>query len=129
MIEQKELLTAELNYVSREARRCVLDAVACALHNDGASLSGNTAGSDIEWLARGLWQRESREVPGAWDMRSDSTKDHYRSMACLFIEVMPGFAERVGHRMMLAAKAFRTLERGLRVSASNKSQGEHSVTS
>lgn len=45
------------DFLTQEARRHVLDAIACEFHNQGYTLNGNTEASDVAWLARRIGDR------------------------------------------------------------------------
>lgn len=113
-----------------------VDGISCDLHNDGASLVGNTQAGDLEWLARVLFEAsrlgagDVRTVPWLigpeqwealglvpqalmgdgprrFDHLDGSQKDAWLKLARIVLHVIPAFAERVGHRWMLQAKMAR----------------------
>lgn len=119
-----------------------VDSLACQLHNDGSDLTGNTAGSDIAWLAARLFEastlgacdmrfRDWRINPeefaelklhpqGVWhperfDQLPEEKREAWIKLARVVTHVMPEFAERVGHRMMKQAEAVRAVWKELRV--------------
>lgn len=112
------------------------DQLYCELHNLSNDLLGNTQASDINWLAHTLWQSsrlgagDIRSVPWLigrdqwdylgltpeaiigdgprrWDMLTAEQQEAWKKLARIVLYVMPAFAERVGHRFMDQAKAFR----------------------
>lgn len=129
----KDEITKALEYAA--------DAMACKLHNDGASLIGNTAKTDVLWLARRLYDastlgacdvslRDWRITPeefaelelhpkGVWnEQRFDSLPQEKQSgwikLARIVLLTIPGICERIGHRMMLQAEVVRAVEKQLR---------------
>lgn len=115
-----------------------LDKICCDQHNDSSSLTGNTQASDLEWLAATLFEasnlgagdvrtvdwligREQWEQigltrqafmgdgPKRFEHLSDDEQDAWRKLARIVMYVIPAFAERVGHRWMLQAKAIRAV--------------------
>ncbi len=106
------------------------------LHNTGATLTGNTQQTDLEWLACRLfdWSRlgagDVKTVDGmlnrrqwadlglepiallgagacVWDALNDGQKDAWLRLARIVFYVLPMFVERVGHRFMEQASALR----------------------
>lgn len=129
--------TALRTIVSRELDHAI-DSIACQRHNDGANLTGNTQITDLEWLARCLFNSsrlgagDIRTVPWLigreqwdelglipeavfgdgprrFDMLTDEQADAWRKLARIVMHVIPQFAERVGHRWMDQAKAIRSV--------------------
>lgn len=118
-----------------KACEMAVDEIACDRHNDGGDLVGNTQASDLEWLARnlfdastlgasdvrtvewligseqwkelGLFRKSCFDGPQAFDQLSDEQRDAWIKLARIVMYVIPAFAERVGHRWMKQAKAIR----------------------
>jgi hypothetical protein len=110
-----------------------VDAVACDRHNDGAQLLGNTQASDLDWLARVLFEAsrlgagDVRTVPWLlgpeewavvgltpqallgdgprrFDQLDEAGREAWRKLGRIVLHVIPAFAERVGQRWMAQAK-------------------------
>jgi hypothetical protein len=113
-----------------------LDAAACTLHNLGASLKGNQQASDIEWLARVLFENsrlgsgcistvpwlvdseqwdylelEPQTLLGEgfyhWQALTETQQEAWRKLARICLYVLPSFASRVGSRYMQLSNALR----------------------
>lgn len=111
-----------------------LDSAYCTLHNLGASLRGNQQSSDIEWLARSLFENSRLgagdiktvpwlidvhqwdylqlepqallgDGPRHWQVLSEEQRESWRKLARICLYVLPSFASRVGHRYMEQARA------------------------
>lgn len=111
-----------------------VDDIACALHNMGANLAGNTQASDLEWFGRWLYgssnfgggcvdtmpwaiSNEEFEALGLepdrqwtgnrWETLSSPARQAWLKLARLCLCALPHIAERIGHRHMEQAKALR----------------------
>jgi hypothetical protein len=111
-----------------------LDSAYCTLHNLGASISANQQCSDIEWLARVLFEHSRLgagdistvpwlisgeqwdyltlepqallgDDPRHWQALTDEQREAWRKLARICLYVLPSFASRVGHRYMQQARA------------------------
>lgn len=125
-------LKNEVNKVLEHAA----DKLACDLHNDGGSLTGNTAASDVLWTARRLYDRsvigasdvatrDWRITPEEfaelnltpkplWNVVSFEDLPQPQKEACIKLPRMvllalPDKAERIGERWMLQARAVRAV--------------------
>lgn len=117
-----------------ESMASAADQIQAERSNDGGTLLGNTQGSDLEWLARTLfdWSRLgagcvttvdwllSREqwehvgltpqalladYPRFWDALTEEHKEAWRKLGRIVMHVIPQFAERIGNRYIETAKA------------------------
>lgn len=115
------------------------DALA-VLHNLGATLVGNTQDSDLDWLARLLFEASRLGVgdvrtvpwimsqqeweylgltpqalvsngPSRWDLLTVEQQYAWWRLARICFYILPHFAERVGHRFMAQARAIEGLWR------------------
>lgn len=129
-------MSTELQQAVLKALEHGVDSLACERHNDGGNLTDNTQEGDLRWLAATLFAasrlgagsvetvpwligREQWEQlgltpvfhfgdgPRRWDMLSADQQDAWLKLASIVMYVIPAFAERVGHRWMLQAKAIR----------------------
>jgi len=131
-----------MNRDQQEELRLDLDALACELHNTGSYLLGNTYDTDLIWLAKRLFQcsrlgagdvrtthwlleREQWEAlelkpeglmgaPNRLEQLTDQEQEAWLKLARIVAHVMPFYAERVGRRFMMQAKAIRATETALR---------------
>lgn len=112
------------------------DSIACALHNMGSTLAGNTQESDVEWFARWLygasnhwmgsvvtfpWSISNEEFKKLsltpdrqwtgkrWETLEDAERSAWLKFARLCLTGLPHIAERIGQRFMDQAKALRVL--------------------
>ena len=115
-----------------------LDSAACMLHNCGATLAGNTQGSDVEGFARFLyngsnfgmgsvetmpWSISNEEFEAIaltpdrawtgkrWETLGPDELEAWRKLARLCLYFLPHIAERIGSLFMNQAKALRALEK------------------
>ncbi|MBL1176938.1 hypothetical protein [Pantanalinema sp. GBBB05] len=117
-----------------------LDSAYCTLHNLGASLRGNQQCSDIEWLARVLFENSRLGAgdistvpwlidvqqwdylmlepqamlgngPHHWQALTDEQREAWRKLARICLYVLPSFASRVGSRYMEQARALQQVWR------------------
>src|SRR5262245_39776888 len=115
-------------------KESVQEGVRCHLHNAGATLAGNTQGSDIEWFARWLyhasnfgsgwtatshWSLSNAEfemlglIPdrawtkSRWETLSPARRQAWMKFSRLCLYALPHIAERIGHRFMEQAQALR----------------------
>jgi len=141
MLKRLPFLTVEslaevMQRYAEESVAAAADAMHAKRHNAGGSLVGNTAGSDLEWLARQLfgWSRLGagnisttpwlleraqwdylglepeavfQDAPRYWDACTPVQKDAWRKLARIVMFIMPKFAERVGHRFLEQAEAIK----------------------
>lgn len=125
-------LKNEVNKVLEHAA----DQLACDLHNDGGSLTGNTAASDVQWTARLLYDhsvigcndvslRDWRITPEEWaelkltdkpvwnvikfEQLTPAQQEGWIKLARIVLLAIPAIAERIGHRWMLQARAVRAV--------------------
>lgn len=100
------ILEDALNFVSREARNLVIDAVYCELHNKGYELQGNTAESDLDWFAREIWRsHHDGTPPSQWEILKDDEKQRWLELADTSLRVLPRLMERMSHRYIAHSKA------------------------
>ncbi len=112
----------------------IVDEISCTLHNLGATLSGNTQGSDLEWFAKWLygssnfgmgdvktmeWSLSNAEFEEfglapdrqwtgkRWEMLSEAQRAAWTKLARLCLYALPHIAERIGIRFMEQAKGLR----------------------
>lgn len=115
-------------------RRADVDAACCLLHNNGATLAGNTQATDLEWFGRWLYNSSNIGMGSVetmhWSISNDEfeklgfTPDRpwthkrwetldaeeraaWKKLARLCLNAMPHIAERIGHRFMEQAKGIR----------------------
>jgi hypothetical protein len=98
-----------LDFVGRDARHKVVDAVYCVLFNAAGTLEGNTEKNDVEWLARRMYEINVRGVGTAWDYLEDDTKNEYLNMSKLAIQCLPLLTERIANRYRAYTDALHTL--------------------
>ena len=84
-----------LNFLSKEDREKVLDAVYCEIHNSWGTLKGNTAESDIEWFARWLCDGFS---PRGYQWLDDTEKRFWNSLAEQSLRGLPMLMSRMEMR-------------------------------
>ena len=141
-----------LHPVVRQLRRVLtsrdeeIDEAACMMHNVGATLCGNTQASDIEWLARRLYQSSNfgmgsvdtmqwslsnddfeklaltpdRPWTGKrWETLDESERSAWQKLARMCLYALPHIAERIGDRFIEQAKALRIVQRANRGELSN----------
>ncbi len=95
-------------YLSLEARWFALDAMACAFHNNGYSLQGNTEDNDVLWLAESICQKLRGHH---FAQLSEEGKKEFKEIARASIACLPGLAQRIAGRYIQMSKAIRTTER------------------
>lgn len=115
-IEHDHLLDS-LDFVSRDARHLVIDAVYCAIFNAAGDLEGNTEKSDVEWFARQIWQDVSGRVPGRWEGMTDDNKEFWRKVAKASLERLPYLMGRIAHRCRMYTQAINSLLKAERKAA------------
>ena len=111
-----------------------IDSIACALHNMGGTLTGNTQSSDVEWFARWLYAASNFGMGDVRTMKWSISNDEFKNLgftpdrqwtafrwetlpaekrlaweklARLCLCALPYIAERIGHRFVEQAKALR----------------------
>lgn len=104
---QRTFLGDDNDVVGRLARYYMLDAVACAMHNEGYSLEGNTEESDLRWLARYIFDRDGDRM--GWDQVPDAVRDHYLRLAKILIEAIPALMGRMSARCIRISQAVNTI--------------------
>lgn len=96
------------DFVSREARKHVLDSLACVFHNEGYSMEGNTEHNDTLWLAN----RICEELHGKNIERvSPEVEVQMMKVAAIAKHSLQGLADRMASRYVRVSKAIRTMER------------------
>jgi hypothetical protein len=90
-------LTDALDRVDKVNQYYILDSLHCAIHNNWATLTGNTEESDVEWFANML-SRAIDERP--LDRACEASQDHYRKIAKVAVESMPRLQERMASRLL-----------------------------
>jgi hypothetical protein len=134
-VRDAHVLSDALDFVSREARTWVLDAVYCSFSNIAGDLEGNTAEHDVEWFARNLWERfgERRNWPVGpaveehllgrravcprWDVAGEPEKELWRAIAKTSLDTLPGLMSRVAHRCRAVAAAVNAVLKAERAAA------------
>lgn len=91
------------------SRHHALDSIACYLHNEGYSLDGNTAESDVEWFAAELYRRRSGEL---FELCHD--KEYWRELANRCLEMLPSIVDRISHRYIAVSRAVHAMARAAR---------------
>lgn len=114
-MKEKVELSAALDFISSEAKRNVLDALAVTMHNDGYYVQGNTEATDREWLARWLYEnwanQEAQSGRSAWDRIEAEEQAAWLKLAALCIDSLPFFFERISNRYIHMAEMLRDMER------------------
>lgn len=105
----KTFLHSKSEFLEREARYLMLDMVRCEMHNEGYNLSGNTAESDRVWLARILFERRRRCVPGHWDAVPEEVRQEYFELADITLEAIPRLMGRISARCIRISQAVNTI--------------------
>ena len=81
----KNTLDDALDFAGQEAKHWVVDALRGMFHNEGYTLNGNTAESDMEWFARKLYEFDTRY---SWNSAEEPKKEHYRRIAQFVIGIL-----------------------------------------
>jgi len=134
-----DILSGSLDFISREARTLVLDSISCALHNVAGDLEGNTAGRDLEWFARSLFERyewpvSSDHIPrlgrrseaSQWDAAPEWERELWHAIARACLATLPFLMSRVAHRSRAIARAVNTVVRAERVAEGPRKRGRRS---
>lgn len=94
--------------------RALRDELSSELHNEGHTLSGNTADSDLEWMACWLHTVNANRIGpnhSPWERLPLQVQDEYRELARLSIECLPFLLDRIANRYITASKAIRLFGR------------------
>lgn len=105
---QAETLPTYLELWDAKARVGFLDSLSCYLHNEGHSLQRNTAGFDVEWLARSMYARHTGGAVNDLDRASEMVRADFIKMAEVAIECLPALCDRIGSRYLTAKAALET---------------------
>jgi hypothetical protein len=126
--------------MARQKQAQQIEDAMVVLRNCGATLTGNTQESDLEWLARVLfeaslygmgdvrtvpwvvsrdeWERLGLvpmslmgDGPKRFDRLGEADQEAWRKLARVCMWVMPSFADRVGSRFMEQASALEAVWR------------------
>jgi len=113
----EQQLAEPLNYVGKEARWFVLDALACHMHNKGYFIQGCTEENDARWFARILWTEfhERAVMRGEFDSESADEQERWVKIARCAISGLPSLMGRVADRAIHYSQALRDMERTLRI--------------
>lgn len=96
------------DFLSQEAKRHVLDAIACEFHNQGYTLQGNTEHNDVAWLANRICQElEDRPIESC----SEDRQRELLKVADVAKRSMAALADRMASRYIAISKSVRTIER------------------
>jgi hypothetical protein len=90
-------LTDALDRVDKVNQYYILDSLHCAIHNNWATLTGNTEESDVEWFAN-LISKTIDDRP--LDRAGQECQDYYRRIAKVAVESMPRLQERMASRLL-----------------------------
>ncbi len=107
-MDQRDDFDEMTQYLSHEARWFVLDAMACAFHNHGYHLTGNTEQNDARWLANALSQ--DLDFRGL-EQASVPRQEELIQIAAVAIRCLPALTDRIASRYIRMSKAIRTTER------------------
>jgi hypothetical protein len=97
-------LVEALDFAGKDAQMKTLDSLYSYFHNEGYTLQGNTAESDVQWLAQLLYETN----PGsraAWDRLSEGEQGKWVETAKHTLDVLPRLAERMANRYLAIAAA------------------------
>jgi hypothetical protein len=111
-------LVGSVGCTSREVEHMIVDTIACDLHNNGYALEGNTGANDHEWLAAEIHRHCGHHGGTPFDRLAESDQQFWRGVAAACIAAMPRLMSRIAHRSILYSRAWRSLERALRVKKS-----------
>lgn len=102
-----------VDFLSAEARYFVLDAISCALHNEGYGLLGNHEAKDTFWLAREIYGRLDGQKFDAkrFDDMTDEERQKWMEIAAVTIECLPRLADRIAARYLALEKSLNLLLR------------------
>jgi len=98
------LLADALDFVGNDAKKAVLDAVYCELHNKGYNIEGNTEANDLEWFARNLYERRYEQFR-RWDALEEKDKDEWRRIAEASLQILPQLMGKVASRCIHYSQA------------------------
>lgn len=90
----EQSLDEALDFVAREARYNVIDALFATLHNAAGTLEGNTEESDVEWFADFLARGDNRLFSGL----EEKDQEEYRRRAFRTLEALPYLMDRIANR-------------------------------
>jgi hypothetical protein len=102
-----------LAFCGQRERYRVADALYCHLHNTGQYLAGNTADTDVEWMARDLYEDwiSRRPGPDKWEHAAPEHRSMFDELARVCIEAMPRLQRRIAGRLIEMSKVIQDIER------------------
>jgi hypothetical protein len=92
-----------LDYLSREARYYVLDALHCVLFNTANTLDGNTEQGDMGWFAERLHSEMRPFGVTRFEELDEDTRAYYFHLARATIQCLPQLLARIEHRCRVQA--------------------------
>ena len=98
-----------LDFIGKQARHDVIDALQGYFHNEGLTLSGSTEANDVEWFAYHLYVTDVMGHGAAWSHLEEERRVYYRHIASLALRCLPAIVERIADRYEAMKNALKLL--------------------